>query len=468
MTELENKNISAQEGQSQSNGDYGLSPDLVFFLMEAISHGDIPRISDHIKKMRPADVADFINQISPEQREVLVAAMSQTLDPVILVDLEPDIKDEIFERLGAEKSAEAITKLQSDDAMQVIEDLERPGRKQILDAMSDKDKAEMEAGLAYPEDSAGRMMNTNYIAIPKNWNVGQTIDFFRSDEKKDVPNDFYEIFVLSKHGRPTGGVLLSRVLRSSRETPIKEIMEKGLITINANTDQEDVAYLFHKYDMVSVPVVDNNGKMVGIISVDDVVDVMEEEAEEDILHMGGITETDLHSSLIETVKKRFLWLFINLLTAVLASVVIAVFEGTIQNLVALAVLMPIVASMGGNAGIQTVTVAVRGLATKELTLTNVRRIVGKEIMVGMINGLGFALIVGVASYILYQNFELSLVFAMAMVGAMIIAGLAGVLIPIAFEKAGFDPAITSGVFLTTVTDVVGFFMFLGLASLMLM
>lgn len=442
---------------------FGLNPDLVYFLTEAIEKGDNTRIRDHVKGMHSADLADFMNQITYEQREKLLDIIGKKLDPEVLIDLESDVKDEVINQLGAEKSAQALVKLDAEDAVHVIEDLERRERQEILRAIPFEQRRELKKGLAYPEDSAGRLMDTDFVAIPKNWDVGQTIDYLRSEEEA-LPSDFYEIFVIDKEGEPIGSVLVSRVLRNKRDVQINEIMKSEPHIINVNTDQEDVAYMFHKYALASVPVVDDTGKVVGVISVDDVVDIIEEEAEEDIMRLGGIRETDLFSPFVQTSQRRFIWLFINLLTAIAASAIIAIYEDTIQQIVAIAVLMPIVASMAGNAGTQTLTVAVRGIATKELTNTNVRRVILKEIMVALVNGIGFAFIVALVSYFYYGNMQLSVVFAFATIGALLMAGLSGAAIPVLLAKIGIDPAIASGVFLTTITDMSAFFFFLALAA----
>ena len=457
MLEVDKKNIP--------HGDsFGLNPDLVHFLCEAIDQKDITRIKDHVASMHSADLADFINQSSPEQREILLEVIRNHLDPAVLIDLEGEVKPEVMEQLGAKKSAEALAQLDPDDAVQVIEDLQKDDQQEILEAISDSNqRSELEQSLAYPEDSAGRLMEQNFVAIPGDWNVGQTIDFLRNEEH-ELPSDFYQIFVVDEHNRPTGAVLVSRVLRNKRDVEILDIMQEDLRLINVNTDQEEVAYMFRKYALASSPVVDDTGKMVGVISVDDIVDVMDEEAEEDILHLGGIMQSDLFSSFFKTTGKRFPWLFINLFTALAGATVISMFEATIEKLVALAVMMPIIASLAGNAGTQALTIAVRGLATKELTATNARRILLKEIFVGLSNGLLFATIVGTVSYLYYGNLNLSLVFASAVIGTLLVAGLAGTVIPLILSRMKIDPAIASGVFLTTMTDALAFFIFLGLAT----
>jgi magnesium transporter len=316
--------------------------------------------------------------------------------------------------------------------------------------------------LAYPEDSAGRLLVKEVVTVPEFWTVGQIIDYLRATP--EIPKDFYQIFVVDPKFTPVGGLRLSRVMCSERSVSVKDIMEDNIKPVRADMDQEEVAYLFRQYGLVSTPVVSEEGRMIGAISVDDVVDIMEEEAEEDILHLGGVGETDLFSGLSRTVAHRFPWLMINLVTAVIASVVIGQFEGSIEKLAALAVLMPIVASMGGNAGTQTLTVAVRAIATKELTSANAIRVIGKEIAVGSLNGIVFAVIAGVITYLWYGQLGLSLIFAAATIITLTLAGFVGALIPLGLVRVGVDPAIASSVVLTTVTDVVAFGLFLGLAA----
>jgi len=445
--------------------DYSLHPDLIGFIQDALSVGDSSRVRDLASEMHAADIAEFINVISADERNIFVRAIGDIFDPEILVDLEPEVKDEVVKLLGAVESAAAITQLDTDDAVQVIEDLEEDEQNKILVEVPEEQRVFLKDALSSPEDAASRLMNNSFVAVSELWTVGETIDYLRQEER--LPDDFYDIFVVTTGDNPLGSVLVSRMIRSNRDTKIKDLMDPDVKTINMEMDQEEVAYIFRKYGLASAPVVDKRGKMMGVISVDDIVDVIEEEAEEDIMRMGGVSETDLHSTFMKTAFHRFPWLLVNLITAIAASAVIAFFDYAIEELVALAVLMPIVASMAGNAGTQTMTIAVRAIATKELTATNALRIIKKEIIAALMNGLFFAVIVGGISMLFYHNMELSLVFAFATVVALVIAGFAGAVIPLMLARMGVDPAVASGVCLTTVTDVSAFFIFLGLAAMWL-
>ena len=373
--------------------------------------------------------------------------------------------------LGLKRAANAISELDSDDALMVLEEMDEDRQKELLDHISDTERTFIEEGLSYPEDSAGRLMQREVVTVPSQWNVGQCIDYIRrraDDEENELPSIFYDIFVIDARHHPVGAVSLSALLRSRRQTPVSEVMEEDMHEIPVDTDQEDIAFLFRQRDLVSAPVIDMAGRLVGAITIDDVVDVIHEEHEEDIMRMGGVIEDDLYQASISTARARFSWLVVNLLTAILASMVIGLFDATIQEVVALAVLMPIVASMGGNAGTQTLTVTVRALATKELTGANAFRVITKEVIVGCFNGIAFAILTGLVAWLWFGSSTLGIVIASAMVINMIVAGLAGTTIPIMLERAGIDPAIASSVFLTTITDVVGFFAFLGLAALFLL
>ncbi|MDP6353209.1 MAG: magnesium transporter, partial [Alphaproteobacteria bacterium] len=366
-----------------------------------------------------------------------------------------------------EALAAHAARLDTDDAAYVLEDLEVAERKKVLDAMPPGDRELVAEALSYPEASAGRLMQRDYVAVPQYWTIGQVIDWLR--ESGDLPDDFYEIFVVDPTHSPVGTVPLNRAMRTKRPVPVAEIMATDQKLIPVAMDQEEVAFLFDHYNLMSAAVVDPDGRMIGQITIDDVVDVIQEEHEEDLHRLGGVSaEGDIHRSAGETTRARFAWLLVNLFTAALASVTIALFADTIAQIVALAILMPIVASMGGNAGTQTLTVAVRALATRELTAANAARIFWKETIVGGYNGLGFALLAGILAWAWFGEPMLAVVIGLAMVVNLVVAGMSGILIPLAMWRAGIDPAVSAAVLLTTVTDVVGFFAFLGLAKWILL
>ena len=391
--------------------------------------------------------------------------------PDLLFELEDHLRKEVTDSLTPEEVAEVITEMDSDEAVQVLEDMEEDERAEVLSSVPKEEREDIEIGLAFPEDSAGRRMQTDVVSVGTNWTVGQTIDYLR--EESDLPEEFLDLFVVDEDARPVGIISLSRILRSPRNTLMREIADDTQVLIPAETLQEEVALLFEKYDLTTAGVVDTSGKLLGMITVDDVMEVAREEFEEDVLLLGGVGEENMDDGVLQSSAKRFAWLLVNLFTAVLASLVIRLFDATIEQMVALAVLMPIVASMGGNAGTQTLTITVRALATKELTSFNTMRAIRKELMVGVLNGILFALISGVATIFIFGDGQdssvlLGGIIAGAMIINMIVAGLSGIILPVVLDRAGADPAVASGVFVTTVTDVVGFFAFLGLASLVLL
>jgi magnesium transporter len=468
MAEDDNK-IEEQVAPEAETVEVPAGPEVL--ILEALAAGDAGRVRDLVAELHYADFADLLERISRDERAQLIDITRDTFDPEVLSELNETVREHVFEVLGVKQAADAITELDSDDALMVLEDMDEARQKELLDQIPDEERTFIEEGLSYPEDSAGRLMQREVVTVPSHWNVGQCIDFIRrkADTGEDeLPSIFYDIFVIDARRHPVGAVSLSNLLRSRRQIPVAEVMEEDMHEIPVATDQEDVAFLFRQRDLVSAPVVDDNGRLVGAITIDDVVDVIHEEHEEDIMRMGGVIEDDLYHASISTARARFSWLVVNLLTAILASMVIGVFDATIEQVVALAVLMPIVASMGGNAGTQTLTVTVRALATKELTGANTYRVITKEIIVGCFNGIAFALLSGIVAWVWFDSTTLGFVIASAMVINMVIAGFAGTTIPIMLDRFGADPAIASSVFLTTVTDVVGFFAFLGLAALVLL
>ncbi len=387
-------------------------------VVEALAAGDGARVKDLIAPLHYADVADLLEHLSAEERHALIDVIRDGFDAEILSELDETVRDEIIEWLGIADVAAAVAELESDDAVQIIEELDEAEQQKVLEAIPAGERTLIEEGLAYPEDSAGRLMQRELVTVPTFWNVGQTIDFMRQSadlEENALPSVFYDIFVVDPAHKPVGTVPLSRLLRTRRPVPVTEIMDAEMKLIPVETDQEDVAFLFRQRDLVSAPVVDGGGRLVGAITIDDVVDVIHEELEEDIMRMGGVREDDLYSAAVDTTRSRFSWLVVNLATAILASLVIGFFEATIEQIVALAVLMPIVASMGGNAGTQTMTVVVRALSMKELTSTNTLRVIGKELLVGGFNGILFAALTGGVAWIWFGSPALGVVIALAII-----------------------------------------------------
>jgi magnesium transporter len=456
------------DGESAGGeGIYAVGTDLVRAVEAALEAERWSELHALIAPLHAADLADLLELLHGEDRRRLVAWLGTDLDPELLIELEEPVLAEVVSQLSAADLAQAIVELDTDEALYLLENVPEARREEVLDTVPAPDRLAVQEGLAYPEESAGRLMQREFVAVPGYWTVGHVIDYCR--ESGDLPDEFYEIFVVDPRQRPIGSVPLNRVMRAKRPVMVRTIMEPENRVIPVAMDQEEVAYLFQQYRMASAPVVDEDGRMVGVVTFDDVHEVIQEEAEEDIMALAGVGgETDIGQSVRRTARTRFTWLLVNLGTAILASAVIGFFDATIEQIVALAVLMPIVASMGGNAGTQTLTVAVRALATRELTTANALRIVRKEVLVGGINGILFAILIGLVAGVWFQSLGLGLVIATAMVINMLVAGFAGILIPLACERLEIDPAVSAAVFLTTVTDVVGFFAFLGLAALFLL
>ncbi|MFV3077088.1 magnesium transporter [Niveispirillum fermenti] len=438
---------------------------------ELLEAGDLSAAAGMLADLHPSDVADLLEQADEDRRELLIALLRPQFDAEVLAYLPVDLRDEVIERLEPKALAAAVAELDTDDAVDVIQDLDEDAQQAILANLPPEARALVEEGLTYPEYSAGRLMGRTLVSVPEFWTVGGLLDYLRAaatTDDSDLPAEFYDIFIVDPMHRVVGSVPLSRVLRARRGVKLNEILHKDIRRIPVTMDQEEVARLFRNYGLVSAPVVDAAQRLVGVITVDDVVDVIEEEAEADMLAMGGVGGDDLYRAAASTALSRFRWLAVNVLTALIAAVVIEQFAGTIEKVVALAVLMPIVASMGGNAGTQALTVAVRALATKELTKANAARVIGKEGLVGLFNGLALAVIMGVIAYLWFNSPLIGGVIAAAMVINLVCAGLCGALIPFVLDRMKIDPAVASGVFLTTVTDVVGFLAFLGLATFVLL
>ena len=431
---------------------------------EAVRQGDTALLRELVGDLHEADVGDLIEALDSELRPRLVELMGSDFDFAALTEVDDTIREEILDELPAETVAEGVRELDSDDAVAILEDLPKDEQNEILEQLPAPERVALARSLDYPENSAGRRMQDEFIAVAPYWTVGETIDYLR--EQPELPDRFWELYVVDAAGHLKGAVALDRLLRTKRPVSVEELVDDELRPVRATDDQEEVARLFERYDLVSAPVVDANDRLVGVITFDDIVDVIEEEAEEDIKALGGVRGGEELSDSVWTIAKgRFPWLLANLLTALLSSWVISNFEGALQKMVALAVLMPIVASMGGNAGTQTMTVAVRALATRELSSANAWRVIRRELLVGVLNGLSFALIMGVIAASWFNVTDLGLVMGLAMLTVLAAAALGGILIPLGLIRLGVDPAVSSGPFVTTVTDVVGFFSFLGIATL---
>jgi len=439
-----------------------LASDFVEAAVRAIHAGDAQALKALAVELHEADLGDLLEALRPDERRELIRLLGDEFDFVALTEVDDSLRAEIVEQMPPEWVAEGVRDLESDDAVTILEDLDETEKEAILEQLPLSEQLPLRRSLDYPEDSAGRLMQTDFIAVPTFWTVGQTIDYMR--ESDDLPDDFYEIYVIDPTFQVMGAVHLDRIMRTKRPVRILDIVKDETHTVEAAEDQEEVALLFERYNLLSVPVVDESSRMVGVITIDDVVDVIHEEAEEDILRLGGVGDEEISDRVLATARSRFTWLLVNLATAVLASAVIAVFDATIEQMVSLAILMPIVASMGGNAGTQTMTVSVRALAMRELDSYNMGRVIGREFLVAMLNGVGLAVIVGLVAGVWFQNPALGVVIGVALIINLLFAGLSGILIPISLDRMNIDPAIASGVFVTTVTDVIGFFAFLGLAG----
>jgi magnesium transporter len=421
-------------------------------------------LRDLVEDLHQSDMGALIEALDHDLRARFVELLGAEFDFTALTEVDDTVRDEILEELPSATVAQGVRDLDSDDAVAILQDLDKQDQDEILDHLPASERLALARSLDYPENSAGRRMQTDYIAVPPVWTVGHAIDYMR--ETEDLPERFYEIYVIDAELRLLGAVALDRLLRTKRPVPILDLLDEEHWSVHATDDQEEVARLFERYDLVSVPVVDADGRLVGVITIDDIVDVIEEEADEDLKALGGVKgDEELSDSFWVIAKGRFNWLLINLATAFLASSVLGAFEGQLQQMVALAVLAPIVASQGGNAATQTMTVAVRALATRELGVSNAWRVVRREFLAGLVNGLAFAVIAGLAAAVWFRTADIGLVIGLAMICNLVAGALGGILIPLTLSRLKADPAVSSGVFVTTVTDVVGFFAFLGIATL---
>ena len=445
---------------------YALEPDLIDKVLRAVEEDSQSELLLAFDGLHDADIADLLEQLHTEDRRAVIRLWGDHLDAGVLSELEEGVRDKIMAEIPHDVLTHAIRDLETDDLVYLVEDLEDVQKSRILETLDGADRVAVEQSLQYDEHTAGRMMQREVVVAPQHWTVGDAIDNMRAND--DLPEFFYEVIITDPLMHPVGTVALCALMGAARVTPLIDIMKEDYRPIPVDQSQEDVAYAFNQYNLVSAPVIDENNRLVGVITIDDAMEVLEDEAEEDMKRLAGLGDEELSSRVWEITKLRFPWLAVNLVTSILASLVIALFSDTIEAIVALAVLMPIVASMGGNAGTQSLTVAVRAIATRDLTSANAKRIVLRETLVGLVNGLVFALIIGIVGYVWFGSMMLGLVLALAMIANLLVAGMAGILIPISLDKLGADPALASGAFVTTVTDVVGFFAFLGLAAMLLL
>ena len=448
-------------GNKKVNLDF--NKEFINTFSEKIENENIEFINQTLKDLHEADVANLIENLNPNTRIKLIELESFNINPEIFIELNESIQSEVLQLLSIDSIIKIIKRLESDNALKTLENLEKDTKDKVLEKLPPKDKFLLEEGLSYPDDSAARIMQREFTAVPSNWTVGQTIDYVRED--KDLPEEFLEIFIVDNDFKPIGTVPSSRVLRTSRDLKMSSIMIEMPVLISANMDKEEVGHAFENYNLVSAGVVNKNNKLVGMITADDVVTVVQEEAEEDVLRLAGVGDEEITDSVMLKTKRRFNWLLLNLFTALLATWVISNFGASIEQMVALAFLMPIVASMGGNAGMQTLAVTIRAIATKELSKSNFNRVVGKEFLIGILNGIIFAVITAVIVQLWFKQINLSFLIGVSMILNMIVAGLFGILVPVSLKKINIDPALASSVFVTTITDVIGFLSFLGLGSI---
>ncbi|HUF86972.1 MAG TPA: magnesium transporter [Thermohalobaculum sp.] len=465
MTEPETNGAEKERPDDREYG-YALDPELVAAVVESLNAGDRVAVLSLLQDLHVADIADLVEQIGSENRRRFIDLVWAEIDQQFLVEVEEGVRDDLLSYLTPEKLAGVVKELESDDVVYLLEDLDEEHRRQVLEALEPGERAAVARAFEYPEYAAGRLMQSQFVKAPPFWTVGQMIDFLRAAE--ELPEPFYDIIIVDPAAKPVGKVALGTLIGARRPVTLESLMARDIRTIRVEDPQEDVAYAFKQYHLLSAPVVDHAGRAVGVITIDDAMDVLEEEAEEDILRLGGVGDEEISDDMWEITRRRLPWLGANLVTAILAAAVIGVFEDTIQRVVALAILMPIVASMGGIAGTQSLTVAVRALATRDLTATNAYRVIMREAGAGVINGLVFAVLMGGVAWAWFGQPAIGGLIAVAMVINMIAAALSGTLIPLGLERAGIDPALASGTFVTTVTDVVGFFAFLGLATLVLL
>ena len=455
--------VEAAPPENSLDEDDRLKPEYVSRVVELVAAGEAEAARDLVSHLHPADLADLFELVPAEVRHSLAAAVADLLDGDVLAEMNEWVREELIDALEPHEVAELATQLDTDDAVSIIEEMDADDQREVLRALAPDDRAAIEEALSYPEESAGRLMQRDLIAVPEHWTVGDVLDYLRRNE--DLTTDFWEIFVVDTGHHPIGTCKLSWILRTPRTVAIADVMQREQTLIPIDMDQEEVALRFQKYALISAAVIDQAGRLAGMITVDDVVHIIQEEAGEDILKLSGAGDGDINEPIGSTIRTRLTWLVVNLGTAMLAASVVGLFQGTISRLVALAVLMPIVSGMGGNAGTQTMAVVVRALATNQLTSSNTVRMIVRELRIATANGLALGTLIGLGTWLIFGNTDLGIVIAMAMVINNLVAGLSGILIPVTLEKFDIDPAVASAVFVTTMTDVMGFFSFLGLATL---
>ena len=448
------------------DASYVIDKQKMAIVLSALASGNRVDLTKVLEPLHPADIADIIEQLNTTDRARFIRLYDTEFYGDILSEIDEHIREEVISELNPDVLAEAVRDLESDDVVDIVEDLEEEQKETILDALEEGDRVAVQSLLSYPEQSAGRLMQREVVMAPEHWSVGMAIDFLRNDA--NLPEQFYHIVLVDPRLHPVGNVSLGKLMSSKRSVLLKEIIEDVFQVIPADQDEADVAYAFNQYHLISAPVVDMENRVVGVITIDDAMVVLDEELEEDIMLLAGIGDSSVSDTIIETVRGRLPWLAVNLVTAILASIVIAQFEATIAQFVALAILMPIIASMGGNAATQSLTVAVRAIATKDISSTNIGRVIRREVGVGILTGLIFAVSMGLIGVFWFGTAMLGVVIAISMLINLVVANLAGTTIPVILEKLGIDPALASGAFVTTVTDVVGFFAFLSIAGILLL
>lgn len=445
----------------QHDAQERMSPEFVRTVLDLVEAGDVEAVREKVEPLHPADIADLVELTPTDQRQALAAAISGLIDGDVLAEMNDWVREALIEALEPHEVADIAAELDTDDAVAIIEDMEEEDQRAVLRALDPDDRAAIEEALSYPEESAGRLMQRELIAVPEHWSVGDVLDFLRGEE--ELATDFWEIFVVDPAHHPVGTCALSWILRTPRSVSVADVMKREQTLIPVEMDQEEVALIFQKYALISAAVTDDSGRLVGVITVDDIVHIISEEAGEDALLLSGAGDGDINEPVRDSYIARVRWLIANLFTALVASTIIALFGGAIEQMVALAILMPIVASVGGNAGTQTMAIIVRALATNQLTQSNTMRMVKREIKVALLNGGTIAILLGLGAGFVFGNPALGGVIAAAMVINILVAGLAGVLVPVALDRMNQDPAVASSVFVTMVTDSMGFLAFLGLA-----